>query len=553
VLIIFPVRGPALFTGEGIRLKYTTNVRSESFCGVSAIRGTLAVLTAALLVSCASVRYDTPRPLSYAIDHPEETFLGRSFAAQLAEAPGRSGFHLLSSGQEAFLVRAALAESAQRTLDLQYYVVAEDATATLLLYRALRAAQRGVRVRLLIDDMYAVGRDFNFATLAAHPNFQVRVFNPFLRRGPLGLSQLLDFLGEGARLNRRMHNKLWIADNAAAVIGGRNLGDAYFDMRGEESFADLDVFAAGPVVTQVSRSFDEYWNSDWAVPIAAFLGELPGQAHLDEIMSQMAARAERFRETDYARTMRATDLGRLVRGGQLPLLPAQATAIYDTPGKPAEKIDVDQGNIFPVLRKLIEAAQQEVILVSPYFIPSERGIEVLGSLTRRGVRVRVLTNSLASTDVPAVHAGYARYRARLLARGIELHELRPGATRTGGARQGLSSGASLHAKAVVVDRKTILVGSMNLDPRSRLLNTEVAVLAESTALGGQLGILFDEATSLDQAFRVELSKSGDENSPLAWIGHDKGEEVRYTSEPLASWWRRILSGLLGALAPEELL
>jgi len=512
---------------------------------------TLAIVVLALVMGCSSVRFDVARLPSYAIDHPEETFLGRSFAAQLAATPGESGFHLLDSGQEAFLVRAALAESAERTLDLQYYIVAEDATATLLLYRALRAAQRGVRVRLLIDDMYAVGRDFDFATLAAHPNVQVRLFNPFLHRGPLGLSQLLDFLGDDARLNRRMHNKLWIVDNAAAVIGGRNLGDAYFEMRGETDFADLDVLVAGPVVADISRSFDEYWNSESAVPIAAFLGEPPGKLQLDQILAQMTARAERFRETEYARRLRATDLGRLVRSGQIPLVPARASVLYDTPAKPQAETAEQQGHIVSALRKTVEAAQREVILISPYFIPSERGIGLLGGLTRHGVRVRVLTNSLASTDVPAVHAGYARYRARLLAAGVELYELRPSAMAS--ARRGLSSGASLHAKAVVVDRKFVLIGSMNLDPRSRLSNTEVAVLAESMVLGEQFGAMFDEARSPDQAFRVELAEPGNESAPLVWIGEEEGKVVSYTSEPLASWWRRAVSALLGALAPEELL
>jgi len=518
---------------------------------VRAVRQTLAVVTLALMLGCSSVRFDVPHEPSYAIDHPEETFLGRGFAAQLAATPGESGFHLLESGQEAFLVRAALAESAERTLDLQYYIVAEDATATLLLYRALRAAQRGVRVRLLIDDMYAVGRDFDFATLAAHPNVQVRLFNPFLHRGPLGLSQLLDFLGDDARLNRCMHNKLWIVDNAAAVIGGRNLGDAYFEMRGETDFADLDVLVAGPVVADISRSFDEYWNSESAVPIAAFLGEPPGKIQLDQILAQMAARVDLFRETEYARRLRTTDLGPLVRSGQIPLVPARASVIYDTPDKPQTDTAGEQRQIFSALRKTVEAAKKEVILVSPYFIPSERGIGLLGGLTRHGVRVRVLTNSLASTDVPAVHAGYARYRARLLAAGVELYELRPSATVS--ARRGLSSGASLHAKAVVVDRKIVLIGSMNLDPRSRLSNTEVALLAESTVLGEQFVALFEEATSPDQAFRVELTEPGNENAPLAWIDEEEGRVVRYTSEPLASWWRRVVSALLGALAPEELL
>ena len=514
---------------------------------------TLTAAAAALVIGCSPNRYDVPRPPSHAIDHAEETFLGRAFASQLAGTPGQSGFHLLVSGQEAFLARAALAESAERTLDLQYYIIGEDATATLLLYRALRAAQRGVRVRLLIDDLYAVGRDFDFATFAVHPNVQVRVFNPFLRRGPLGVSRLYEFIADSARLNRRMHNKLWIADNAAAVIGGRNLGDAYFNVGGENDFADLDVLAAGPVVAEVSRSFDAYWNSEWAVPIAAFLGEPPAGAQLDRVLSQMTAQAERFRETEYARTLRATELGRMVRDGQFPLVAARASALYDEPTKLQEGTAETPMKIVSVLRGAVEAAQREVILISPYFIPSERGMGVLCTLARRGVRVRVLTNSLASTDVPVVHAGYARYRPRLLACGVELHEHRPGAASSGSARPGLSSGASLHAKAVTVDRTFVLAGSMNLDPRSRLSNTEVAVTMESAVLGGQLGKLFDEAASPDQAFRVELAERGNENAPLVWTGKEDGKLVRYGSEPLASWWRRFVASVLGALAPEELL
>jgi putative cardiolipin synthase len=526
---------------------------------VGTIRRVLAVTIAALVVGCSLSRYDVPRPPSYAIDLPEETFLGRSFATQLSAAAGQSGFHLIPSGQEAFIARAALAESAERTLDLQYYIVAEDATATLLLYRALRAATRGVRVRLLIDDLYAVGRDFDFATFAAHPNVQVRVFNPFLRRGPLGISRLLEYLGDSDRLNRRMHNKLWIADNAVAVIGGRNLGDAYFNVGGDTNFADLDVLAAGPVVTEVSRSFDEYWNSEWAVPIAAFLGEPPSTGQLDLALSQMAAGAEHFRETDYARVLRAMELGRLVRDGRFPLVPARARAIHEPPARPGQATAEGEAQVMSVLRKSVEAAQREVMLISPWLIPSERGVGVLCALARRGVRVRVLTNSLASTDVPVVHAGYARYRPRLLACGVEMHERRPGATRAGSARPGfasgasLSSGSTLHAKAVVVDRRVILAGSMNLDPRSRLSNTEVAVLIESPVLGEQLATLFEEAASLDQAFRVELTDPGSEDAPLAWTGKEEGKPVRYTSEPLASWWRRFISGVLGALAPEELL
>jgi len=255
-----------------------------------------------------------------------------------------------------------------------------------------------------------------------------------------------------------------------------------------------------------------------------------------------------------SRLLRETEFGRSVRFGELPLAAGRAAALYDEPAKLRGEAVEGEGGILPTLRGIIEGAQREVILISPYFIPSARGLEVLGSLAQRGVRVRVLTNSLASTDpVPLAHAGYARYRGRLLARGVELHERRPGAARLRNARPGLSSGATLHAKAVVVDRKLLLVGSMNLDPRSRLSNTEVAVLVESEALAAELATLFDEASSLEQAFHVELAERANENAPLVWLGRERGEQVRYEDEPLTGWWRRMLSRLLGALAPEELL
>ena len=242
-----------------------------------------------------------------------------------------------------------------------------------------------------------------------------------------------------------------------------------------------------------------------------------------------------------------------MRSGQFPLVAARASALYDEPAKieggPAET----RGKIVSVLRPLIEGAQREVILISPWLIPSEPGMGVLCTLARRGVRVRVLVNSLAAQDPPIVHSSYARYRPRLLACGVELHEHRPSAASPGGARPGLSSGASLHAKAVVVDRQSMLVGSMNLDPRSRLSNSEVAVSIESAVLGGQLAGLFDEAASPEQSFRVELTEPGNENAPLSWVGREEGRLVRYDSEPLASWWRRFVSAVLGALAPEELL
>jgi len=504
------------------------------------------------LAGCADPRHDVPYPRSEAWAHPEETALGEPLAGH----KGQSGFYLLDSGMEALSIRAGLAENARHTLDLQYYIVREDATTQLLLYRVLRAARRGVRVRLLLDDLYTGGKDFDLATLAAQPNIEVRVFNPFRNRATLGLSRLLEFLGDATRLNRRMHNKLWVADNAVAIVGGRNLSDEYFDAHGEVNFSDLDILAAGPIVRDISRSFDDYWNSEWAVPIQAFVTTPPDPEQVAEFGRALETRLEGFRDTDYARALREVRLGPRLLAEQVPLTPATAIALYDEPKKiSAESGAESSSRIFMALRPIVEAAKREVILIVPYFIPNEQGIGILSALARRGVRVRILTNSLASTDVAVVHAGYARLRARLLAAGVELYEARPDAPPDAIRRwrPGASSGASLHAKAIVVDRESVLVGSMNLDPRSRLSNTEVALLIESAALGGQLGALFEKATSPDQAFHVELTESGNASSPLVWLGRQDGQPVRYTQEPLASWWRRMVSSVFGALAPEELL
>ena len=521
-------------------------------------RGPLVALClVVVLTGCTGPHRDVPHPRSEAWPHPEETALGRALGEQLAGHKGESGFYVLDSGADALSIRAGLAENAQHTLDIQYYIVREGATAQLLIYRVLRAARRGVRVRLLLDDMYAGGKDLDLTTLAAQPNVEVRVFNPFRHRAGPGLSRLLEFLGDATRLNRRMHNKLWIADNAVAIVGGRNLGDEYFDANGEVNFSDLDVLAAGPIVRDISRSFDDYWNSEWAVPVQAFADAAPDPQRVAGFEQALATRLEKFRDTNYARALREIRLGPRLLAEQLPLTPAPARVFYDAPGKVAAANGAESSSrIFASqLRPVVEAAKREVILISPYFIPNDTGIGVLSALARRGVRVRVLTNSLASTDVPVVHAGYARRRARLLAAGIELYEMRPDKLSDSIRRlhPGGSSSASLHAKAIVVDRESVLVGSMNLDPRSRLSNTEVALSIQSAALGKQLGTLFDRATSPDQAFRVELTEPGNADSPLVWIGREHGQPVRYEREPLASWWRRAESSLLGALAPEELL
>jgi putative cardiolipin synthase len=510
----------------------------------------VALVFALAFTGCATLDLTVPRVVSHAWPDPAATTLGRALADRAATDEGKSGFYLLASGMEAFALRAALAEVTQRTLDLQYYAVHDDATGQLLLNRLLAAAKRGVRVRLLIDDLNVAGDERNLAMLAAHPNLEVRIYNAFVHRGPLAITRLLEYVTDSVRLNRRMHNKAWIADNAAAIVGGRNVGDEYFEAHSSVNFADLDLLAAGPVVRDISKSFDEYWNSESSVPIEGFVASAPTAEEVAEFERRLDTRMEVFRDTEYARILRDTQPAFRLLSGSLPLVRARATVIYDKPDKTASgSADAGHREFAPRLRPLVESARREVILISPYLIPSEIVISHLGLLAARGVQVRILTNSLASTDAPVVHAAYARSRERLLAAGVELYEMRADALhRTPRAGE---SGASLHTKAVVVDREYALVGSMNLDPRSRLHNTEVAVLVENSELAGSIGALFDEAIQPARAFQLMLS-AGDP-ARIVWITTDGGAAMRHEREPLAGWWRRFLANVLAAFIPEELL
>lgn len=519
------------------------------------LRSGVLIAAALLAAGCATIRRDVPVIPSFAWERPAETTLGREYARELSAHPGQSGFYVLDDGREAFLARAALAENAERTLDLQYYHLGEDATADILILRLIRAAQRGVRVRLLLDDLYAARRNFDIATLSTHPKIEVRLFNPFEIRGGMGIGRLLEFLGDSARLNRRMHNKLWIADNAIAITGGRNLGDQYFEALPDMNFADLDLLIAGPVVGELSRGFDDYWNSASAIPAQAFLPGPPAENAFAEFEATLIAQLQAFRDTPYAKAVRETALAGYARAGSFPLIPAHAEAFHDRPRIAGEPASSEPASLVQLkVRPLIETARREVVLISPYFIPSDRGVEMLGKLVQQGVQVRVLTNSLASTDVPAVHAGYARQRKKLLARGVEIYEFKPAPVKPS-AHIGLigSSRSSLHTKAVIVDRSTVVVGSMNLDPRSRSHNTEVAVFAQSAVLGERLGKLFDESVLPSHTFFVTLAVSGDEDSALLWTGEVDGKTVRYTSEPLAGFWRRAAAAVLGFFAPDDML
>ncbi len=502
---------------------------------------------------CATFRTDVPRVPSHAIVDGERTALGQGFAAQAAMHPGRSGFQVLANGHLAFVARGALADAAERTLDLQYYSVGEDLTTDLLLLRIVAAAERGVRVRILLDDIHPPTRVFARRALAAHHGIQVRLFNPFHFGDASDLVRLGEFIADVDRLNRRMHNKLWVADNAAAIAGSRNLGDEYFGANESVNFNDVDLLAVGPIVNDLSRAFDDFWNSSAAVAFEALNGT-PGEAEAESVRQGLSARTASCEGVPSCHWRADGGLLDALRSGSVSLSWASTELIYDQPDQ--VKWDVSTGSERGSIYDHPGGArtQAELLIMSPYFIPTEEGRRHMGEMRSRGVRVAVLTNSLASTDAPAAHAGYARHRAELLREGVELYEVRPedNTRHRFFHRWRNITASSLHGKIVVQDRARAIVGSSNQDPRSRLHNTEAWIVLDSAELAAELGELFDEASSPHHAYKVEQGGAARPQA-LRWTAEEDGKPVHHDVEPMTGFWLRLWRDVLGALIPEHLL
>ncbi|MFT4173543.1 MAG: phospholipase D family protein [Rhodocyclaceae bacterium] len=519
---------------------------------IDASRRTFRIMMSAFALlaaaGCASIPDLQPGPPSQARPADPNAPLARRYAN--GDHPGQSGFALVGEGGDAFSMRVAMIEQARHTLDLQYYIIRPDDTGHYLISKLIEAAQRGVRVRLLVDDIYTAGHEMDMAELASHSNIDVRVFNPFMGRDAVGISRMLEFIVNSDRVNRRMHNKLFIADNSAVLFGGRNLGNEYFSSPSNISFVDLDVFASGPIVQDISRSFDEYWNNELAIPLGQ-LASMPNEKAQRKALAELATQVRAFEQSQQFRDLKTN--GRfpegLPRKGDLSW--ARSRAVWDNPRKAQPPTDEEHDDrIGAVVQRVVDRAQREVLLISPYFVPGDEGVTRMADLRRRGVSVSVLTNSLAANDVPAVHAGYARYREPLLREGAALYELRPlrKPPRTRIFRIPTGSTASLHAKALVVDNQTIVIGSANADPRSRFLNTEFAVVIYSGELAAQLTRSFARLTQPDVSYRVMLR--GDQ---LHWLGKGDDGAVDLTNEPEASGWRRFMSSVYGVIAPESML
>ncbi|RZV34593.1 MAG: phospholipase D family protein [Chromatiales bacterium] len=494
-----------------------------------------------LCTGCASIDFDYPRTPSTAAEDTDNTYLGsRVSALSAVHPPGLSGFYPLRDGIDALSARLLLAERAERTIDTQYYLVKTDTTSLAFIEALLRAADRGVRVRLLLDDVFTKGYDAGMAGLDSHPNFEVRVFNPF-HRGPTG--KVRSGLTDLARVNRRMHTKTFTVDNQVTIVGGRNIADEYFGAREDAKFGDLDVVGMGAIANDVSNMFDSFWNHETALPLPAFarMPEDPA-AELEKLRRQLAASRARIGQTRYAEAVLATALEFMDKDGDV-LEWAPYQLVYDSPDKGIKSNDGPSVAITTELRKALQSAKSEVIIVSPYFVPRKAGIEFLSALSARGISVTIVTNSLAANNQITVHGGYAPSRIPLLRQGVRIYEVRPDAdiagseiVAAGGAK------ATLHTKSFLVDRTQVFVGSFNFDPRSANLNTESGVIIESSILGNEFAETFN-ARIRSQTYELFLNDDG----KLRWRGLEDGEEVIYKKEPRSTWRQRFIAGLVKLL------
>ena len=499
------------------------------------------MLIGTVVNACSSLPpgHDFPRTASAAITDSEQTKLGAQLESIALEHEGKSGFYLQSFGADGYLTRMQMINAAERTLDLQYFIFRGDDTGRLLTDAALRAADRGVRVRLLIDDGETIAGDEQIEALASHPSIEIRIFNPFRYRGHRKTIRATEFIFNKSRLNYRMHNKLLIVDNSAALIGGRNIGDQYFQVNAEEQFADNDVFAVGPIVRDLSASFDEYWNNALSIPNEALASGKTSRAALRkhrELTTEEPAEVNAD-GIDFVKRVNSGEPFAGLLSGRLPLVWAPAQLISDSPDKKSVEDGSKSGDsILPPVASATLAVQSELLMITPYLVPGEEGMGLFNDLRSRNISIRILTNSLVSSSTLLAQSGYMGYRVPLLEAGVELYEIRSmlGNTRGSGQTAAMSANGtySLHAKMFVFDRQRIFVGSMNFDQRSMYLNTEIGLLIDSPELAQELVRRFEAMVQPANAYQVllqpDLSGSGQH---LIWRTLENDQMVDLQEEP----------------------
>ncbi len=499
------------------------------------------MLTGLLAGGCATISFDEPKSTTTAITDTAATVLGRYAAAKTEHLDGQSAFYPLSHGMDALGVRLHLADMAEKCIDLQYFLMKNDTAGAVMAKALLKAADRGVRIRFLLDDVFTTVPDDSFLLINKHPNIEIRIFNPVSRSGIYAINYAAQF----AQANRRMHNKSFTVDNSISVVGGRNIADEYFQLKENAVFVDFDVLAVGPITDEISHSFDQYWNHSRAVPIDQFIEDKKGE-NLEDVREEIAEELDDIYETVFNQALESQLLQDLIADRRT-LYTGPAMVLADDPDKLINPIDEVHMKLAQNLRDILHQAEKEIIFITPYYIPGKRGVQLANDLAAKGLRAVIITNSLASTNHVPVHSAYARYRRDIIRAGIELYEIRANAAQelTGDAHA--PERLTLHTKAIIVDERYLFIGSLNLDPRSIEINAEMGLFIDCPPLATRYTRNGDERISA-LTYRVRES----DEKKLEWHGRIDGREVIETNEPLTGWWRRFKAWFM-KIAPESQL
>jgi putative cardiolipin synthase len=493
-------------------------------------------------IGCASVPLDGPKMVSSAPINTDRTQLAQSSADWRAADPQRNGFYPLLKGFDAFGARLKLMDRAEHSIDAQYFLMKPDYAGLVFAEKLMQAADRGVRVRFLLDDIFTTADDRALILLNENPNIEMRLFNPIARKGV----RAFNYIGNFKTANRRMHNKSFTVDNQAAIVGGRNIAEEYFQLDKTGQFIDFDMLCAGPIVKDISAAFDTYWNHELAVPMDVFYGEAE-KKELEDKRNELRAAMQKTGESIYKESV-DTELMQKFFAGTLDPYMADARVIIDAPQKLLEDVSDEQKVVIFEIVDAFNKAQKEIVMFTPYFIPGKGGVALLKEIAAKGVRVMVVTNSLATNNHTSVHSAYASYRKRILKAGVELYEVRANA-----AEVELADGTkkyehlTMHTKGILIDRRYTFVGSLNLDWRSTDINTEMGVMIESEELAGFLA-----DNSIERLPKMAYQLKLDDRNNITWHATIDGKQIVETKEPQTSAWLRFKAWFL-KLAPEKQL
>ena len=506
------------------------------------------IATSVLLGACSTLPENSNPDQSLVFSDTANTTFGRYFKRESEKHAGESGVYLLSSGKDALAARLGLLALAERSIDAQYYLYHSDQTSRLFTSKLIKSADRGVRVRLLVDDIDLGGRERGALLLDAHPNIEVRFFNPFSRAYP----RVIQFVTRFGDVTRRMHNKSLSADNQISIVGGRNIGNEYFDASDEANFTDLDAMVIGPAARQINNSFDDYWNNERAYPVALFAQELPSEEEARAAWEALHAEADSMLDDPYIESLQQTELAQAFGSQTIRFHWADIRAVFDDPRK--FESDSTDYLLAPDLAPLFRDVKDRLTIISPYFVPGKRGTQFLIDLAERGVNVDVITNSLASTDVAVVHAGYVRYRKKLMKGGVKVHEVQawPTVDKKQSSKTRGSSSASLHSKSFVFDYDRVFIGSLNLDPRSIHENSEIGLIIDSPAVAREM-MDWAEDFSVTRTYELTLTKSWTGRHKISWIApiNQGGNEIHH--EPDVGIFKRMMVNLLRFVPMESQL